>query len=405
MIGAGVVGMATALTLADRGHRVTVLDAAPEPGRGTSFANGAQLSYAYTDALASPAVRRQLPRLLIGLDPAFRLKPRLDPEFVRWGLAFLRNATADAFTRNTLAGLTLAFEARAALHAMIARHDLRFTHSTPGKLHLYRTERSFAAARAVSAVKAQVAPVDQHALTAAQAVAVEPMLEAVRERIAGALHTPAEEAGDPYRFCAAVREVLTRGGHETICDVEIARIEAGDRPQAVARDGRRWRAGGIILCAGADSPRIARTFGVRLPIQPVKGYSITAPPGSSAPRVSVTDVANRVVFCRLGERMRIAGLAELGNRDRRVDPARLAALTASARDALPQAADYGAIESSWAGLRPMTPDSLPITRAIAPGVIANTGHGALGWTFAAGSAERVARIIAGVAERASATLA
>ncbi|MCP3729793.1 FAD-dependent oxidoreductase [Sphingomonas sp. MG17] len=393
VIGAGVVGMATALTLVDRGHRVTVLDSAPEPGRGTSFANGAQLSYAYTDALASPAVRRQLPRLLLALDPAFRLTPHFDPDFVRWGLAFLRNANADGFTRNTLAGLTLAFESREALYALIARHGLRFGHAMPGKLHLYRTEASFAAARILAALKAQAAPIVQHVLSAGEAVAVEPMLDAVRGRIAGALHTPEEETGDPHLFCMAVRDVLAGQGQQVVCGVEIVRIEAGGSPRAIARDGRVWRADRIILCAGVDSPKLARAFGVRLPIQPVKGYSITARPGPSAPGVSITDVANRVVFCRLGERMRIAGLAELGNRSRDVDPARLATLIASAREALPDAAHYDQIESSWTGLRPTTPDSLPVTRPIAPGVIANTGHGGLGWTYAAGSAARVARLI------------
>lgn len=397
VIGAGVVGMATALTLADAGHRVTVLDAAPAPGRGTSFANGAQLSYAYTDALASPGVRAQLPRLLLALDPAFRLTPRLDPDFIRWGMAFLRNSSAGAFARNTLAGLELAMVSRDALHGLIARHDLRFIHSMPGKLHLYRTPESFAAAQTLAQMKRNAAPVIQHALSAQEAVQVEPMLAPIADRIVGALHTPDEEAGDPHLFCATARDALVRRGHEVICSVAIDRIEPGSEPSAIAADGQRWSADQVILCAGADSPRLARSFGTRLPIQPVKGYSITAPLGAAAPRVSVTDVANRVVFCRLGNRMRIAGLAELGRRDRRVDPARLATLRASARDALPDAADYETIEASWAGLRPMTPDSLPIIRAIAPGVIANTGHGALGWTWAAGSARRVAAMTGGCA--------
>src|SRR5690606_21670051 len=142
-------GMATALTLSDRGHRVTVLDAAPEPGRGTSFANGGQLSYAYTDALASPGVRRQLPRLLIGLDSAFRLSPHVDPDFILWCLAFLHNSCAGAFANNTLAGNRLALESRAALHLQIGRHGMSFLHDTPGKLHIYRSAVSFTAARAL----------------------------------------------------------------------------------------------------------------------------------------------------------------------------------------------------------------------------------------------------------------
>ncbi|WP_241527393.1 FAD-dependent oxidoreductase [Sphingomonas turrisvirgatae] len=393
MIGAGVVGMATALTLFDRGHRVTVLDAEPAPGRGTSFANGAQLSYAYTDALASPGVRRQLPQLLLALDPAFRLKPQIDADFIRWGLAFLRNTSSDAFMRNTVAGLTLASESRDALHALIARHGLRFDHATPGKLHLYRTPQSFAAARSLAAAKAAAVSVVQQALTPDEALAVEPALAPIGDRIIGALHTPDEESGDPQLFCLAARDALVRAGQEVIGNIAIDRIEADGDPRAIAPSGQTWRADCIVLCAGAQSPRLARALGTSLPIQPVKGYSITAPPGTAAPTVSITDVANRVVFCRLGDRMRIAGLAELGNRDRTVDPARLATLVSSARDALPGAADYGRIETSWAGLRPMTPDSLPITRVIAQGVIANTGHGGLGWTYAAGSARRVAQLM------------
>lgn len=397
VLGAGVVGMATALTLADRGHRVTVVDGARGPGLGTSFANGAQLSYAYTDALASPGVLGQLPRVLLGLDPALRFRLDLDFDFLRWGIAFLRNCSAGAFRRNTLAGLTLAAESRHALHALTERHQLDYGHNVPGKIHIYRTAASFAAAETMVALKRQ-AGVTQTLLDPDAAVALEPMLAPVRDEIAGALHTADEAVGDPYRFCTAAHEALLRAGGSSMFDLPIARIEAkGGAPAIVTRCGSRVPADRIILAAGPGAPRLARTTGVRLPVQPMKGYSITAPTGAAAPAASITDVANRVVFARLGNRMRIAGLAELGRHDTRVEPKRIRTLVDSARAALPQAADYDHIESSWAGLRPMTPDSLPITRTIAPGVIANTGHGGLGWTWAAGSAERVARIIEGTA--------
>lgn len=395
VIGAGVVGMATALTLADRGHRVTIVERADEPGRGTSFANGAQLSYSYTDALASPATLAQFPRLLLARDPAFRFHPSLDPDFLRWTLAFLRNSSAGRFRRNTLEGLALAIQSRSALHALARRHGIDFAHGTPGKIILYRSARSFAAARVIAADKA-VAGAEQQFLDADGAVAAEPMLASIRSQIVGAIHTPSEEVGDPYRFCAGVRVALVAGGAEVRCGIAIDRIDAdGNRPTIVAADGTRLGADRIILCAGMESVGLARGLGASLPIMPMKGYSITAAPGTAAPRVSVTDAANRVVFARLAGRMRIAGLADLGRRDTSVEPDRLAALVGSARAALPEAADYDAIESSWAGLRPMTPDSLPITRTIAPRVIANTGHGALGWTYAAGSAERVAAIVEG----------
>ena len=153
VLGAGVVGMATALTLADRGHRVTVIDAAHGPGLGTSFANGAQLSYAYTDALASPATVAQVPRLLLGLDNALRFHLRLDPDFLMWSLAFLRNGSAARFRRNTIAGLELAARSRVALQALTARHGLDYGHGVPGKIHLYRSHASLTMAREMMALK------------------------------------------------------------------------------------------------------------------------------------------------------------------------------------------------------------------------------------------------------------
>ena len=393
VVGAGVVGMATALTLTERGHRVTVIDGAATPGLGTSFANGAQLSYAYTDALASPGTLAQIPRVLLGLDRALRFHLRLDPDLLAWGLAFLRNGSATRFRANTLAGLALAAQSRVALGGLAARHGLQFGHAMPGKIHLYRSAKSFAAARAMVALK-QAHGVTQALLGPDEAVALEPMLAPVRAAIVGALHTADEEVGDPHRFCLSAHDALLRAGGSSLLGTGIDRVIAnGARPALVTSDGTRVGADRIVLAAGTGSVALARQLGVRLPVQPMKGYSITLPPGAAAPSASITDVANRVVFARIGNRMRIAGLAELGRRDTRVDPARLRVLVDSARAALPQAADYDQIETSWAGLRPMTPNSLPIIRTIAPGVIAATGHGALGWTYAAGSAERVADII------------
>lgn len=397
VIGAGVVGMATALTLVDRGHRVTVIDAAAGPGRGTSYANGAQLSYAYTDALASPATITQFPRLLLSRDAAFRLSIRLDPDFLRWNLAFLKNGSAGRFRRNTLEGLALAARSRRALHALVRHHDIDFAHDRPGKIILFRSSKSYEAAQRVVADK-RAAGIEQMILDGDQAVALEPALESIRPQIVGAVHTASEEVGDPYRFCIGAQAALAASGSAAgVYDTAVERIDAsGRRPAVLTVEGKRLEADHVILCAGTASVGLARRLGVRLPVMPMKGYSITALPGSAAPRISVTDSANRVVFARLGDRMRIAGLADLGRRNAAIEPARLAALIASARAALPDAADYDRIESSWAGLRPMTPDSLPIMRPIAPGVVANTGHGALGWTYAAGSAERVAAIVEGL---------
>lgn len=397
VIGAGVVGMATALTLIDRGHRVTVIDGAEGPGLKTSYANGAQLSYAYTDALASPSTLVQLPRLAFGLDPAFRLYARFDPDFLRWGMAFLRNTTPVRFRQNTIEGMVLAFQSRIALHRLAARYGINFLHASPGKLHLLRSTKSMRAARATVDLKRRFGA-RQRIVDADEALAIEPALADIRSRIAGALFTHDEEVGDPHRFCLQASGAVSSTGRGTLMfGTAVDRIEPGAAlPTVVDGAGRRLAADYVVLCAGHCSAGLARGVGARLPIMPMKGYSITAAPGAAPPRVSITDAANRVVFARLGSQIRIAGIADLGSRDTSIEPERLAVLIRSARSALPNAALYDALEMSWAGLRPMTPTSLPITRPIAPRVIANTGHGALGWTHAAGSAQRVADFIEGI---------
>lgn len=393
VIGAGVVGTTTALALAERGMRVTLIDGEAAPGLGTSFANGAQLSYSYTDALASPGLLSQLPRLLIGADPAFRIRPAFDPDFLRWILAFLANTSRRRFEENTIAGLALAARSQLAMDTLLSRYVIEFDHAMPGKLHLYRSAASLDAARRITKLKAAHG-VEQRLIEPDEALVIEPAIAAIAPDLAGALYTPAEAVGDPHRFCDGVLAVLHgMSGFEARFGTQVKQLSAG-RPVGIElANDELIAADTVILCAGLGAARLARGIGVRLPIQPMKGYSLTAPPGRAMPRVSITDGANRVVFCRLGDRVRIAGLAELGEWRTEVDPRRFATLVDSARKALPEAADYEAIAHRWAGLRPTTPNSLPVIASIADGVVANAGHGALGWTYAAGAAERVVDLV------------
>jgi D-amino-acid dehydrogenase len=396
VLGAGVVGIATAYALARRGLAVTIVDRAEEPARGTSFANGGQLSYAYTDALGSPGLLRSLPLLALAADPAFRMRPSLDPDFIRWGLAFLRNCTAGRFRENTLEGLRIGFESRAALHDLLARHPLDFGHARTGKLHLLEGRDALAAGRRMVALK-NGAGVDQEIVTPAEAVGIEPALAARAASLSGAIYSPEEEVGDPFRFCAEMLRLLqSEYGVRSRFGAPIERLEVGSQRTIVHMPrGERLEASTVAVCTGVDTPALLRGTGVRAPIWPMKGYSITAPPGEEAPRVSVTDVARRVVFCRLSGVIRIAGLADLGARDTQVHPRRLQSLVSAARAALPAAADYSAIQSRWSGLRPMTPNSLPIIRRGPGGLVLNVGHGTLGWTFAMGAGERAANLALG----------
>ena len=398
VLGAGVVGVTTAYALARRGYSVTLVDRADGPAQGSSFANGAQLSYAYTDALAQPGLLTSMPAIMAGLNPAFRVHFSLDPDFLRWSLAFLRNCTEARFAVNTRAALALGLESQLALAELCTRHRFDFSHTRPGKMHIFRDEASLQGARKAMAIK-QESAVTQELLSPAEAIAVEPALSAIGS-FTGALWTPSEEVGDPYRFSLGLLDVLTkRYAVTTAFSFTIAAVDEHDGSVTVrSREGISLSARAVVACLGAEAPALLRPLGIRAPILPMKGYSFTAPPGPNAPNASITDSARKIVCCRLGHSMRVAGLAELNNRDPRPDPARLRLLLDNAKAALPKAAAYEQASDGWAGLRPMTANSNPIITQACQRVFLNIGHGMLGWTFAAGAAERVAALVDAAAD-------
>ena len=393
VLGAGVIGVTTAYALAKRGLSVAIVDRRTGPGYETSYANGAQLSYAYTDALASPALLRKLPFLVTMGDPAIDLKLTADPAFIKWGLHFLRNCTGGRFKANTLAALELAMESRLALHTLLARHPLDFAYEAAGKLHLYYDDKGLPAADEVRKLKGR-SGVIQYMMTPAEARAIEPALESV-SGIAGAIYTPDDEVGDPHAFCMNLLQVLVdEYGVQTHFGFEAAalesrhglvRIQNGQNDEISARR--------VAICLGIGAPRFLGQIGIRVPIWPMKGYSFTAPHGVAAPRISITDTARKIVLCNLGGQMRVAGIAQLGNWSNDVDPVQLHRLIHKAQSAFPDAARYDKAYMTWAGLRPMSPRSLPIISEPRPDIFLNVGHGMLGWTFAMGAAERTANLI------------
>lgn len=388
IIGAGVVGLASAYAAARRGRSVLLVDRNAGPALGTSFANGAQLSYAYTDAMAGPATWGQLPEMAFGRNGPFRTRWSASPDFMRWGLAFLRQANAKGLKHNTLATLELALESRRAMQALLQQHPIDFDHVVSGKLHLYPTQEGVQSAEAMIALKRPYG-VQQRLVDAAQAVAIEPALSGA-PWLAGGVYSPEEEAGDPYRFSEGLLDILqNQYGVQADFDFDTQSLQrANGQWQLQARDGRRVQAARVLVCAGIDSAALLRPLRVRMPVMAIKGYSFTAPLGANAPQVSITDTKRKLVFCRLGDSIRVAGLADLNDWNPAPEPARLAQLVAMARASLPEAADYDHIQSSWAGLRPVTPWSSPIIRDLGDGLGCNIGHGMLGWTLAMGSGER-----------------
>lgn len=408
VLGAGVIGLTTAWALSEAGCEVEVVDRDTDPARGASAANGAQLSYSYVAPLASPDTLRHLPALLLDRDGPSRVRPGLDPAFLRWAVAFLRACRASVARETTAAQLALAGLSRAELDrvagATAGAASLEFGRRVAGKLVLFRGARSFAAARRHAEAQAGLGA-EQRALDAAGCLALEPGLRLDAAEIAGGVFTPSEEVGDCAAFCRGLAERLRR--RDTVAwhmGEEAVPVLRGGALRAVRVGAREVAADRFVLCLGAGSTRFARRAGVRLPVYPMKGYSLTLrprAPGGALSR-SVTDADRKVVFAPLREGgidlIRAAGVADLVGHDPALDPARLAAVRDAAFAALDvdRGADPRPDLRPWAGLRPATPDSRPIVGpSPVPGLFLNTGHGALGWTLACGSARLATDLLLG----------
>ena len=397
VIGAGVVGLTTAYFLQSEGHTVTVVDRELGPGRGASGGNGAQLSYAFVAPLADASIPAKLPGLLLSRHAPLKIHPRADLRQVRWGLQFLKQANTKAARDTTEALLKLAELSREFIEPLIEgeRIDCDFTRG--GKLVMYPDTGSLEAARAQVAYQAALGTRGQVVLAPAQCAEREPAIAGYVEKIVGGVWTPTEAAADCGAFCTQVAALLARRGAEFHYGAPVARIDReGGQVRALICEAGPIRADAYVLAAGDQAGALGQTAGIDLPILPLKGYSITVRPdrGAVLPRASITDVRRKIVFAPLGRSVRVAGFVEIGNDDRSIPPRRIGALLDATREVLGYDVIAGDLQP-WAGLRPATPSGRPIIgRTPLTNLYVNVGHGALGWTLAAGSARLVCDLVA-----------
>nr|WP_298929450.1 FAD-dependent oxidoreductase [uncultured Erythrobacter sp.] len=396
IIGAGVIGVTSAYALARRGWQVTIVDRSSGPAMEASRANGAQLSYCYTDALGSPAALASLPRFVFGGGGvSFRLP--MSTDYACWLTQFALNCSAAKFRKNTLAVLDLAQHSRQAMAALRERHDLQFAHRVAGKIHLLYSEKDRARAEQMQALKS-ARGCEQHVLDRSELARLDPALagnDALDSDVIGAISTPSEVVGDPYLFCRNLLSVLTSDyGVKTRFNCAASALEDGpDGARLTIAHGEKLTADLAVVAAATDSNRLLAPLGRAITVQPMKGYSFEMPLSRGSPDISVTDSKRRLVFTHLKDRMRVAGIAELGNGSNDIDPAKIGWLIDAARDCMPDAGDYAKAGKFWAGLRPVTPNSQPVISRASKAIAINTGHGALGWTLAMGSAERLAELV------------
>lgn len=396
VIGAGVVGVSCAWRLLQDGHRVSVLDRASDVGYGASFANGGQLSYSYVAPLADPSVWAQLPKLLTDPASPVQFRPGFDLFQYRWLIRFLA-ACNPARARRTIDLLgALADRSKQILHDSAALRAIAFDWTQTGKLVVYSSEKSFAAARNYAEQQA-ASGTDKRAVSREECLALEPSLASISGRLVGGLFSPGDEAGDAHLFTKGMAKLL--GDDALMLDTEVhGFVREGRAIKAVRTSRGDFEADAFVLASGVGARRLGRSAGLDLPIYPLKGYSATAPvpERAQAPSVSITDAARKVVYARLGATLRLAGAADLVGSNLEIDKRRVGQLLGDAQHDFPSAADWQNARL-WAGQRPATPTGVPILgrRSGTDNLLLNVGHGALGFTLALGSAERIADEFAG----------
>ena len=403
VLGAGLLGVASSHYLQQLGHDVTVIDRQAAPAAETSFANGGQISVSHAEPWANPAAPLQVLRWLGRPDAPLRLRLRADPRQWRWLLQFLRECTPARTRHNIVQLVRLGLYSREMLQVLRRETGIAYHERTSGILHFYTSRKEFDGAEAPAA-QMRALGCDRRVISADEAVKLEPALRHIRPQLAGATYTADDESGDANAFARGLAQRCEAAGVKFLMGHHITALRevAGqiDHVEATDSEGRfqRLRADAYVLAMGSLSPLYAQPLGISLPIYPAKGYSVTMPvkDASMAHQVSLTDDEFKLVFSRLGDRLRIAGTAELNGYDRDLNRVRCEAIVKRVEQLFPGAGD-SAQAQFWTGLRPATPSNVPIIgRSKLPNLFLNTGHGTLGWTHSCGSGKSIARIVSGL---------
>ncbi len=407
VLGSGLLGVSSAYYLSQLGHEVTVVDRQAHPAAETSFANGGQISVSHAEPWANPSAPLKVLQWLGKEDAPLLFRIRADMRQWLWGLQFMRECTPARTRHNIEQIVRLGTYSRTMLQELRAATGLSYDQRTQGILHFYTSQKEFDGAQG-PAEQMRSLGCERQVISADEAVKLEPALRHMRPQLAGATYTAEDESGDANRFARELVNLSKTAGVNFLMSHTITALRqaAGqiDHVEATDSEGRfqRLRADSYVLSMGSLSPIYAAPLGIRLPIYPAKGYSVTMPvkDANMAHQVSLTDDEYKLVFSRLtgpnSDRLRIAGTAELNGYDRDLNRVRCEAIVRRVEQLFPGAGDASQA-SFWTGLRPATPSNVPIIGKSKFGnLYFNTGHGTLGWTHACGSGKSIARIVSGL---------
>lgn len=397
VLGAGVIGVTSAWYLAKAGCEVTVIDRQKGPGLETSFANAGQISPGYASPWAAPNVPMKALKWLFMEHSPLILRPRADADMIAWLVQMLGNCTPARYAINKARMVRIAEYSRDCLVQLRAETGINYDERTQGTLQLFRTQQQLDnVGKDIEVLRQYNVP--HEVLTVDGCVEAEPALSFTREKIVGGLRLPHDETGDCYKFTQILAQMAEREGVKFRYDVNIQALDiTGDRITGVQTDAGLETADQFVVAMGSFSPHLLKPLKLRLPVYPVKGYSITVDitDEKSAPVSTVLDETYKVAITRLGNRIRVGGMAEVSGYQIALHPDRKGTLSLVLHDLFPYGGDPTHAQL-WSGLRPMTPDSTPV---IGPtrfsNLFTNTGHGTLGWTMACGSARVLTDLMTG----------
>ncbi|MCC6250094.1 MAG: D-amino acid dehydrogenase [Rubrivivax sp.] len=397
VLGSGVIGTSIAYYLARAGHEVTVVERQAGPALETSFANAGEVSPGYSAPWAGPGVPVKAIKWMLMQHSPLVIWPLLDPAMWRWGAAMLANCTARAYAVNKSRMVPIAEYSRDCLKALRAETGITYDERAQGTLQLFRTQKQLdGIAGDVEVLKQYGVPFE--VLDRAGFCNIEPALALTQHKFVGALRLPGDETGDCFKFTNRLTEMAQALGVDFRFGTAVLGIDSdGARVTGVRTAAGALQAERYVLALGSYSAPLLKTLGLRIPVYPVKGYSITVPitDPAGAPESTIMDETHKVAVTRLGDRIRVGGTAELAGYSLALREARRATLNHVVTDLFPKGGDISKA-TFWCGLRPMTPDGTPIiggTRLT--NLLLATGHGTLGWTMAAGTGRVISDLVSG----------
>lgn len=397
VLGSGVIGVTTAYYLALSGHEVVVVDRQSGPALETSFANAGEISPGYASPWAAPDIPMKALKWLFMRYSPLILRPKPDPRMIAWMFSILRNCTSARYARNKARMMRLAGHSREMLIKLRDDTGIQYDQRMQGTLQLFRAPHQLdGMAKDIAVLRAGGVPFE--ILDRQGSIAAEPGLAFAHEPFVGGLRLLEDETGDCFKFTNALADMAAAKGVQLRFGAQVQAIETDGRGVTGIRTNQSAiKADAYVVALGSFSPALVRPLGIRLPVYPVKGYSITAPitQENRAPVSTVMDETYKVAITRLGDRIRVGGMAEISGFSTTLPASRRATLVRSVGSLFP---DAGNLEAArfWSGLRPMTPDGPPVIgRTAIPNFFLNTGHGTLGWTMACGSGQVLADIISG----------